>query len=564
MKRDPIAVILPLDDRPATYDYPIYLARAAGYRPQLPQREWLGNPWRSCQHARLAAWLAKAAQTADVLIVAIDTLAYGGLVPSRTSSDPLAEVLERLAVLRQIKTARPGLSILASSVIQRVNRGNSSEEEKEYWATYGAHMFRLSYLEHKTALGLASAEETGEAHDLRKQIPEWVYDDYRQGRQRNHAVNQAMLDWSGEGVFDYLILPQDDTADFGWNIAEARALQARIRRLGLSERAITYPGADEIGSLLLASATCRRAGFHPRVWPRYSSVLSPNVITAYEDRPVHELLKAHLAPLGGSLANSSEEADLTLFFNAPSHAQGEGFYQWLIWRGLDNLATELKTEGASARLEQLAGDRYFINTRNEMESPHRSPEELVRSLLAGLHAGSPAAVADVAYVNGSDLVLGNLLVQHPEIAELSGYGGWNTAGNTLGTVLAQAIIHLAAQFSEISRDQIRAHLEFLFMRFIDDYYYQARERTRLMIEDLPELGIQPGFERLPDEHLPEIERRVAEHLQAAAAELEQVFIRSGLVTKVQISNIYLPWKRLFEVGFDVQVDLPTALPTSAY
>jgi hypothetical protein len=215
-------------------------------------------------------------------------------------------------------------------------------------------------------------------------------------------------------------------------------------------------------------------------------------------------------------------------------------------------------------LEQLTGDRYFQNTRNEMESPHRSPEELARSLWAELRAGNPAAVADVAFVNGSDLILGSLLVQHPEIAELSGYAGWNTAGNTLGTVLAQAIIHLAAQFSEISRDQIRAHLEFLFMRFIDDYYYQARERTRLMIEDLPELGIQPGFERLPDQHIAEIERRLAVRLQTAAAELEQVFIRSGLVKKVQISNIYLPWKRLFEVGFDVQVDLPVTLPTSAY
>jgi len=564
MKRDLITAILPLDDRPVTYDYPSYLARAAGYQAMLPKREWLGNPWRPSQHSHLADWLAKAAQTADVLIVAIDTLAYGGLIPSRTSPDPLPVVLERLAVLRQIKAARPGLSILASSVIQRINRGNSSEEEKEYWATYGARMFRLSYLEHKTSLSLASTEESSEAQDLRKQIPDEVYNDYRQGRLRNHAVNQAMLDWSADGIFDYLILPQDDTADYGWNIAEARTLQARIRRQGLSERAITYPGADEIGSLLLAAAVCRRSGFHPKVWPRYSSVLSPGVVTAYEDRPVHELLKAHLAPLGGSLASSAEQADLTLFFNAPSHAQGEGLYQWLIWRGLDNLAKELKTEGAPAMLEQLAGDKYFQNTRNEMESPQRSPEELVRSLWAELKAGNPAAVADVAFVNGSDLILGSLLVQHLEIAELSGYAGWNTAGNTLGTVLAQAIIHLAAQFSEISRDQIRAHLEFLFMRFIDDYYYQARERTRLMIEDLPELGIEPGFERLPDKHLPEIERRLAVRLQSAAAELEQVFIRSGLVKKVHISNIYLPWKRLFEVGFDVQVDLPVTLPTSAY
>ena len=555
MKTTPIVAILPMDDRPVTYDYPIYLARAAGYQASLPQRQWLGNPWRPSQHSRLASWLAEAAQTADVLIVAVDALAYGGLIPSRTSSDPLQVALEHLAVLRQIKAARPGLSILASSVIMRICRNNTSEEEKEYWATYGERMFRLSYLEHKNSLGLASADENSEAKALRMQIPDEVYDDYRQGRQRNHAVNQAMLDWLAEGLFDYLILPQDDTADFGWNIAEARALQARIRRDGLSERAITYPGADEIGSLLLASAVCRRFGFQPRVWPRYSSVLSPGVVTAYEDRPVHELLKAHLAPLGGTVANSAEEADLELFFNAPSHAQGDGFYQWLIWRGLDTLAQEVKIEGAPAILEQIAGDRYFQNTRNEMESPHRSPEEMVRSLCAGLRANRPVALADVAFVNGSDLILGNLLVQHPEIAGLSGYAGWNTAGNTLGTVLAQAAIRLVAQRGDVDPEQTRAHLEFLFMRFIDDYYYQARERTRVMIEDLPDLGIAPGISRLPDAHVAEIERRVAARLQAAAAELEQVFICSDLVKRVQISNICLPWKRLFEVSFDVQVTL---------
>ena len=32
-----------------------------------------------------------------------------------------------------------------------------------------------------------------------------------------------MLDLVKSGVIDYLLLPQDDTADYGWNIAEARS-----------------------------------------------------------------------------------------------------------------------------------------------------------------------------------------------------------------------------------------------------------------------------------------------------------------------------------------------------
>ena len=39
--------VLPMDDRPVNYDYPRYLARAAGLEILLPPRVWLGNPWRT-------------------------------------------------------------------------------------------------------------------------------------------------------------------------------------------------------------------------------------------------------------------------------------------------------------------------------------------------------------------------------------------------------------------------------------------------------------------------------------------------------------------------------------
>lgn len=542
---------LPLDDRPVNYDAPRYLARAAGCEILLPEREWLGTPWRASQHEKLVDWCAQAALSADVLIVALDTLAYGGLIPSRTSCEVLESVLQRLAILRMVKKQRPALPIFASSVIQRISRADSSEEEKDYWAIYGSRMFRLSYLEHKQALGEADAAESVECAELRRSIPQEVYQDYRRGRSRNHAVNQAMLDWTQEGIFDYLILPQDDTAQYGWNIAEARALQAGIRSWGLSDRAITYPGTDEIGCLLLAACLCRQRGFQPRVWPRYSSITSPAVITAYEDRPIHELLKAHLAPLGGRIASSPQEADLLLYINAPAQAQGEGFYQWVVWKGVEALRQDLTAE-YHAFLDEVQAERIFQNTRREMESPTRSPEELVRALWADVASGRSVALADVAFVNGADLILGNMLAFCPEIARLAAFGGWNTAGNTLGMVLAQAVIRGLDE--DPNPEQDRAHLEFLFMRFLDDYCYQARERSRLMLEDLPRLGMAPSMERLADAEIArQVEARVQQRLLGAARELEKTFVRSGLVNQVQVSGIYLPWQRLFEVGFEVWV-----------
>ncbi len=546
--------LLPMDDRPVNYDYPRYLSRAAGMEVLLPPREWLGNPWHASRHADLVDWLARAAPEADATVVAIDTLAYGGLIPSRTSPEPAEAVLARLEVLRQLKAEHPGKPILASSVVLRICRSNSSEEEKPYWAAYGSRMFRLSSLEHKGELGDATAAETEERDFLRAEIPDEVYIDYRRGRARNHAVNRAMLDWAADGVLDYLILPQDDTADHGWNVAEARSLQAHIRASALGDRAITYPGADEIGCLLLARYVCREAGFSPRVFPRYSGVTGASIVTAYEDRPIHELLKAHLAPLGGIVAESPQEADLVLFVNAPVHRQGNGDSQWLILKGTGAVRAHLPQK-FHPWLDRFVDEEGFRATRREMQSPGRNPEEFVRALLATLASGRAAALADVAYVNAADLVLGDLLRRQPRVTELSAYGGWNTAGNTLGTVLAQAVIRVVSLRCGATREQRAAHLEFLFLRFLDDDLYQGRERTRCMVEDLPAAGVAPTMERLPDAAVAGIEGRVAAQLGLAASGLRDLFVSSRHARDVRVSHVHLPWRRLFEVGFDVRAEV---------
>jgi hypothetical protein len=542
-----------MDDRPVNYDSPRYLARSAGLEVALPPREWMGNPWRPSRHADLIDWVVRTLPECDGAILAIDTLAYGGLIPSRTSADTVETVLGRLAFIPRLKAERPGLTLLASSVVMRICRNDSSEEEKPYWSTYGSRMFRLSALEHKSELGEATSLENSERDSLRREIPDEVYGDYRSGRARNHAVNRAMLDWVADGTFDYLLLPQDDTLDYGWNVAEARNLQRLIRTRDLGERAITYPGADEIGCLLLARFACRTAGFAPRVWPRYSGITGQSVVTAYEDRPLGELLKAHLAPLGGIVAESPEAADVALFINAPIKRQGNGDSQWIIERDLGQMRLEFPQRFRDW-FDRFVGTEGFAATRREMESPGRNPEEFVRALVAALNSGRAVALADVAFVNAADIVLGRLLLPHPEIARLAAYGGWNTAGNTMGAVLAQAVIRVLALRGGPSREQTAAHLEFLFLRFVDDLFYQGHERTRCMVEDLPSLGIAPTQERLPQDGVAEIERRLASRLRSDARGLREAFLRSKAAGDVRLERVHLPWGRLFEVGFDVRVE----------
>jgi hypothetical protein len=547
--------ILPLDDRPVNYDYPRLLAAIAGVDVDLPPREWLGNPWRDSQHDQLVAWLKEAASFADAAIVAADTLAYGGLIPSRSSPDSFEKVSQKLEVLRDLKADHPDLPIYASSVIQRVSRANSSEEEKPYWEEYGSRMFRLSYLEHKSEVNDASSEEIAERENLKQIIPVEIYNDYLGIRARNHRVNLHLLDFVKGAVVDYLLLPQDDTADYGWNIAEARRLQMLIRRDGLSESAITYPGADEIGCLLLARYICAVKAFRPKVFPRFSSSISASLITEYEDRPMLELLKAHLAPLNGIVANDPSEADILLFINAPAVKQGVGELQWAAQFTKEELVQRINGT-PKEYVDKLFLDDYFQTTRREMQTPRRSPEEFCRAVVEAVRQGVNVAIADVAFVNGSDLILGNQLVQHSEIACLAAYGGWNTAGNTLGTVLAQSAIYTTAKNSGLTQAQQKAHLEFLYLRFIDDFYFQAQERTLSMQEDLPVHGLLPTEERLPDGIIAQaIINKLANRLESQSKSLERTFQSSGLVKGVTISNVHLPWQRLFEISVEVKVEL---------
>lgn len=268
-----------------------------------------------------------------------------------------------------------------------------------------------------------------------------------------------------------------------------------------------------------------------------------------------ELVKAHLAPLDGVLVEEASEADFLLFINAPAIKQGVGELQWAAEFSKEELHQKVPAS-LTQYTESLYTDQHFQVTRREMQTPRRSPEEFCRAVVQAVRRGKNVAIADVAFVNGSDLILGAQLIRQQEITRLAAYGGWNTAGNTLGTVLAQAAIFTLAQKSGLKPAQQRAHLEFLFLRFLDDFCYQALERSRCMLEDLPAYGLLPGEERLPGGEIArEIEGKVAARLEKHAQTLENIFRAAGLIKAVYISNIHLPWQRLFEIDIDVKVEL---------
>ena len=554
---NPTVAILPLDDRSVNYECLQMLGAAAGCAVRLPPKGWLGTPWRVGDMPRLHGWLLEQAPHADALIVAVDTLAYGGLVNSRRATDSLETVMARLACLRAIQQAQPQTLLLAFNVLMRIARDNDAGEEKAYWAEYGARIFRLSYLEDRAAMAVGSPAEATEIAALRRDIPPELVADFLAGRARNHAVNRAMLDWAAAGVFDYLIIPQDDTVEYGWNIAESRRLRRHAAVIGAADRVSIYPGTDETAMLLLARYAARRARFTPRVGLRYSGSTSDRVITAYEDRPMTEMVKAHLGPLAGTVCDAPD-ADLVLYVNAPAEVQGNGPDQWALALTNDQLAAlPAASQTALATYRQHSSGAA---TLREMFTVRRDLPEFVRALTHDLDAGRTCAVVDVAFVNAGDLALGELLERLPALSQLAAYGGWNTAGNTLGCVLAHAVIRHLQRMHAATPDALAAHVRFLFLRLVEDYLFMARLRPQIAVEELPALGLPITLGNV-GVHAERVRALLEERLIAAAAVLmrdrfagQRVVAGATAITVETLTpvEVALPWGRLFDLTMNIE------------
>src|SRR5690606_13369543 len=190
--------------------------------------------------------------------------------------------------------------------------------------------------------------------------------------------------------------------------------------------------------------------------------------------------------------------------------------------------------------------------------------DFTEAILHYTEQGKPAAVADVAYSNGADRQFVKLLLRRVGLKRIMAYAAWNTAGNTLGTVVAHAsVYHAVGRHAERQRklEAARAHLEFLLERFIEDWGYQAVVRTHMGGTVLPALGIP--YMNLGD-RWKEVEGIAAEQIQkftrehfSDMKELELHWYGEplGIVpTGLRLENIRQPWRRMFNLAFDVKLD----------
>lgn len=487
-------VYLPLDERPCNIAYTEAVSAGhTAYSIVAPELSEMGQKKTPADFTMIRDFLLRECRDADQLIIALDTLLYGGIIPSRLHHLEREELVKRLDVLKLLKEQSPSLYVSAFSLVMRCPCYTDSSEEPDYYAVCGREIFLYGQNEHKMRLGEITREEYEREKNRLSACHPYI-EDYETRRRVNiDCLTDALL-LVGECIDEFTIL-QDDSNARGYTAMDRERVLTLVAKRGIDLD--TYPGADEAGLTLLARAATRIEQRRPRVYAAYPREGAKNVVPIYEDREIHKTVSAQIKSAGAIECFSEDEADLVLYCNL----------------------NDTRTYDVYLNYTKQTDEGYI--------------PDFVKRIEKTLLSGRGAAVADVAYCNSGDLTLVYEMEKRFGVMKLWGYAGWNTASNTLGTVICQGVLRYFYGDSA-------THRGFTAHRIMDDAVYMAGVRREMIA-----LGYGAGGAMIPERGeaseliVKLINERTRENIPSVAEKYEAV-------------DCYMPWHRLFEIGLEIK------------
>jgi len=504
---------VPLDERPCNYIYPQYLAEIGGVDYDIPPYSILGKKKLAADTEQVWAWIMSRAQKASHLVLSMDMLVYGGIVPSRLHHLSGEVCVQRIERLRELKKINPKLIIYAFQLISRAPARNGSGEEPDYYEEYGYDIHRYGVVTDMESVGVAGTAELEEKSGILSRIPQNFLDDFIARRKVNFESNVHTICLAEDGVLDFLVIPLDDCKEYGYAPAERKQLAKIMVEKSMLSKIAMYPGADEMGCTLMARAIASLTGVTPKLWADYSSNSGMLTIPSYEDRSIGETTPYHILSAGGEPALELFDADVALMINPPTKFSQRLEKEWIT-------------------------DDILLETERNL----KSFTERIKSLM---HRGIDCFVADSAIPNGADRTLMQFLYEQNLLDDIRGYAGWNTSSNTMGTVVGYAIAYSCAkQSGGLTTHALQKSREFLFLRYMEDWGYMAEVR-RPITENLSKFGA--GLTSLD---LKGKEPNVAEETRVMLSQFQQKFL-----PQYQYAfSVGMPWNRMFEIELTIKKD----------
>ena len=497
-------VLLPLDERPCNYNYPQELPISDDVEIILPPLSILSLKKKVCDVDKLALWVLKETEDADYAIISLDTLIFGGIVPSRIHETPIETLLDRCETIQKIKDNNPKIKIFCNELIMRCPSYSLSDEEPDYFDVCGLELFNLGVLLDKEILGKLNSEEVKQKEDLLNKIDKQYLNDFIERRSKNLKVTIKNLDFIKKGFIDFFVIPQDDCSVYGFPSKDLRVLKSFVTENGIYDKVVMYPGADEVGLTLVSRAINDFKKYKPKIFVNYASEIGKNAIPQFEDRPIDETIKYHILASGSLRVYSLLECDICLSIN-------------------------------------LGSD--FVPTWDEKASivyeKNKSVKTFVEYVDYALSMNKVVGIADVAYCNQSDRELVKYLSNENMLFNIHAYAGWNTSSNTLGTVISGLI----SAFYFRNESKIKKNL---LNRYLEDYLYMCFVRESLNQKINKDFKNEITIFDLGNKKK-ELESLCSVLLLSKCKELD-----SDLASHIKNINCEFIWNRIFEVKLNVQ------------
>jgi hypothetical protein len=274
---------VPQDDRPVSLKNVVDIAEAAKLTVLVPPADIIASRDKKGDPDKLWQWVMDNASQADAVVLSGDSLIYGGLVDSRTHAFGEVVLQERLNRFKELQEAHPFIRLYVYSTVLRTPQGSAGGVEPAYYEQYGWNIFQLTALRDKAEMeGLTKKEKKLMERNLAI-IPPEALADWLQRRQKNFAINVGLIEMNRRDILRFFLLGRDDTAPYSQSHKEGRELSTLAADLPQS-RFQTFPGADQLGMVMLVRAYNDLTAQIPIVKVQYAPGVGKDSLPSYEDQ----------------------------------------------------------------------------------------------------------------------------------------------------------------------------------------------------------------------------------------------------------------------------------------
>lgn len=521
--QQPRLLVVPLDNRPANTYYPKMVGQAGGVEIILPPAHLIHHQTSFSTLNQLSNWILENSDDVDGFIIAADMITDGGLVNSRSSQQTMDAALKQLEIIKTLKEKHPTKPLYVYDTIQRLAPTVLHDGNLEKY-----NLIRNWAITYDEVTNLNKTNLQPRLNQLEAKIGASLIEEYMQIRARNNLINDTLIDWTKQGYIDFLILGQDDASLTGLHRKEQESLIQKINTYNVQHKVNVFDGADEIDVILISRFLSTLKNYQTSFKIHYLGVHGAAWTSPFDHYPLQTNIEKHVIAAGGIIASPFQQADVELYVNTPDTFE----------KNSDYFDKNEVPQAISEMNQQIANGKHVV-------------------------------FIDVEKVNQANPAYGDAIINDIGITNLLSYSSFNTAGNAVGMAIGHAnsrFLYLEKGPNTPEMDELAAkgHVEFLLNSIASDHIYRNKiePKTQWYVRYIGSNAWDVGQHKAAvlnftkEQFYKEFDllhEKVKKSVVFLSKKPESV--STAEIESFAIQKIDLPWNRLFEVEFDIEVNV---------